>query len=167
MPIGKIAFARQTHDAQSGVVLLGVLVMLLMVGLTLGEAGAVWSEACKHEREQELLKVGDNMRRAIGQYYNQTPGPVKQYPQSLELLLKDDRFPVPKRYLRQIYSDPMTGRKNWGVLEAPSGGIMGVYSLGSGTPYKGAHFRPINKTFENKKNYGDWIFAYSPEFDSN
>ncbi|WP_221763708.1 type II secretion system protein [Methyloradius palustris] len=165
MLIGKFAASRKNPHAQSGAILLGVLVMLLIVGIMLGEAGALWSEARKHDREQELLKVGSKMRLAIGQYYKQTPGPIKQYPRSLAALLKDDRFPIPKRYLRQIYSDPMTGQKNWGVLESPSGGIMGIYSLSGGIPYKVANFRPIYKLFENKKSYGDWIFAYSPELD--
>jgi len=165
MPNGRASFTGKNKYMQSGAILFGVLVMLLIVGFTLGEAGALWSQARKHDREQELLKVGDKIRIAIGQYYNQTPGPVKQYPRSLEALLKDDRFQLPKRYLRQIYNDPTTGRPSWGVLEAPSGGIMGVYALGSETPSKIANFRPIYKLFENKKTYSDWIFAYSPELD--
>jgi type II secretory pathway pseudopilin PulG len=167
MRTGSASATGKNKYLQSGAILLGVLVMLLIIGFTLGEAGALWSQARKHDREQELLKVGDKIRTAIGQYYNQTPGPVKQYPQSFDVLLKDDRFPTPKRYLRQIYNDPMTGRPNWGVLEAPSGGIMGVYSLGSDVPYKRANFRTIYKLFENKKSYGDWIFAYSPELNLN
>lgn len=165
MLTGRPLFAGNYKSIQSGAILLGVLVMLLIVGLTLSEAGSLLSQARKHDQEQELLKVGDKMRIAIGKYYNQSPGTMRQYPQSLDVLLKDERFPVPKRYLREIYNDPMTGRPNWGVLQAPSGGIMGVYSLGSNSTYKRKNFRPIYKSFENKKSYSDWIFVYLPELD--
>lgn len=145
---------------QAGFVLMGLLVLIFIAGLALAQAGAKWSDARKREREQELLKVGDTIRKAIGNYYNQTPSMVKQYPPSLEVLLKDERFPVPRRYLRKIYIDPMTQRDGWGILEAPSGGILGIYSLSSAKPYKTKNFRPMYKHFENQKYYGQWYFAY-------
>src|SRR5690606_24028540 len=129
----------------------------------LGEAGALWSEAQRRDKEQELLRVGDKFRIAIGQYYNNTPGAIKQYPPTLAALLRDDRFPEPQRYLRTIYINPITGRPGWGILEAPSGGVMGVYSLSGTRPFKTRRFRPVNEGLENKKMYGDWIFAYLPE----
>jgi len=141
--------------------LLGLLVLIMIIGFFLGEAGALWSDARQRDREAELLKVGDRIRIAIGRYYNNTPGPVKQFPRTLEALLRDDRFPVPQRYLRTLYIDPVTRREGWGILEAPSGGIMGVYSLSGDKPFKTRQFRPIYKEFEDRKMYGDWIFAYS------
>ena len=146
---------------QGGYTLLGLLVLILIIGFFLGEAGAMWSDARQRDREAELLKVGDRIRIAIGRYYNNTPGPVKQFPRTLEALLRDDRFPVPQRYLRTLYIDPVTRREGWGILEAPSGGIMGVYSLSGDKPFKTRQFRPIYKEFEDRKMYGDWIFAYS------
>ena len=146
---------------QGGYTLLGLLVLILIIGFFLGEAGAMWSDARQRDREAELLKVGDRIRIAIGRYYNNTPGPVKQFPRTLEALLRDDRFPVPQRYLRTLYIDPITRREGWGILEAPSGGIMGVYSLSGDKPFKTRQFRPIYKEFEDRKMYGDWIFAYS------
>lgn len=154
MPIGK------NSPKQTGFILLGLLVLILIAGFTLTQASTKWSDARKREREQELLKVGDAMRKAIGNYYNQTPSIVKEYPPNLEALLKDNRFPVPKRYLRKIHLDPITQREGWGILEAPSGGIMGVYSLSADVPYKTKGFRPIYQHFENKKYYGEWYFAY-------
>jgi len=146
---------------QGGYTLLGLLVLILIIGFFLGEAGAMWSDARQRDREAELLKVGDRIRIAIGRYYNNSPGPVKQFPRTLEALLRDDRFPVPQRYLRTLYIDPITRREGWGILEAPSGGIMGVYSLSGDKPFKTRQFRPIYKEFEDRKMYGDWIFAYS------
>jgi type II secretory pathway pseudopilin PulG len=147
---------------QSGYILVGLLILIMVAGYALAAAGTKFSEARKREREQELLKVGDTIRKAIGNYYNQTPSVVKQYPPNLEALLKDERFPQPKRYLRKLYLDPVTQKEGWGILEAPSGGVMGVYSLSAAKPYKTKNFRLMYRHFENKKYYGAWYFAYIP-----
>jgi type II secretory pathway pseudopilin PulG len=157
MPIG------ENKTSQNGYTFLALLILLIIIGYSLGEAGAMWSDATRREREQELLKVGNKFRTAIGQYYNASPGAVKQYPPNLEALLRDDRFPVPNRYLRKIYTDPITASSNWGTQRSPSGGIMGVCSLSIRTPFKTKQFRPINHTFEGKKMYAQWMFTYSPE----
>jgi type II secretory pathway pseudopilin PulG len=151
-----------TRAYQSGYILLGLLILMMIAGYALAAAGAKFSEARNREREQELLKVGDTFRKAIGSYYNQSPSVVKQYPPNLEALLRDDRFPEPRRYLRKLYLDPVTQREGWGILEAPSGGVMGVYSLSAAKPYKTKNFRLTYQYFENKKYYGEWYFAYIP-----
>lgn len=145
---------------------MGVLLIIILAGFSLAEAGNAWSNIRKREREQELLKVGDKIREAIGNYYNHSPGMVKQFPPTLEALLKDDRFPTPQRYLRKLYIDPTTGRTGWGILEAPSGGVMGVYSLSPDRPFKTKGFPQMYESFENRKYYMEWIFAYLPESDS-
>jgi len=152
----------QLSRPQSGYILVGLLILIMVAGYALAAAGTKFSEARKREREQELLKVGDTIRKAIGNYYNQTPDVVKQYPPNLEALLKDERFPQPKRYLRKLYLDPVTQREGWGILEAPSGGVMGIYSLSAAKPYKTKNFRLMYRHFENKKYYGEWYFAYVP-----
>ena len=154
--------AGKNINQHAGFVLIGMLVLMIVAGYALAEVSVKWSDAVKREREQELLKVGDTIRKAIGSYYNQTPGVVKQYPPNLEALLKDDRFPIPRRYLRKLCLDPITQRDGWGILEAPSGGVMGVYSLSDQAPYKRKNFRTIYKSFENQKFYGNWYFAYVP-----
>ena len=154
------------NDKQSGYTFLGLLLVIMIAGLVLAEAGNTWSNLRQREREQELLKVGDKIREAIGNYYQRSPGLVKQYPRRLEDLLRDDRFPQPQRYLRKLYADPLTGQPNWGTLEGPSGGIMGVYSLSSQKPFKKNNFPPIYESFAKKKMYIEWIFAYLPETDS-
>lgn len=151
---------------QQGMALIGALFVILLMGLALAEAGNRWSNMQRREREQELLKVGDTIRKAIGSYYNLSPGMVKQFPPTLESLLKDDRFPNPQRHLRKLYIDPVTQREGWGLLYAPSGGIMGIYSLSGGRPFKTRNFPAPYQDFEKKKAYIDWIFAYMPEMDN-
>ena len=153
---------RYLDRSQSGYILIGLLVLILVSGFALAQAGTKWSDARKREREQELLKIGDIIRKAIGNYYNQTPSVVKQYPPNLEALLRDDRFPEPRRYMRKIYIDPITQREGWGIVEAPSGGVMGIYSLSAAKPYKTNNFRWMYQGFENRKYYGEWYFTYIP-----
>ena len=148
---------------QGGYALMSVLLVIVLMGLALAEASNSWSNLRQRDREEELLRVGDNIREANGNYYNQSPGDVKQFPQTLEDLLHDDRFPTPRRYLRKIYDDPMTGRPYWGTLHAPSGGIMGIYSLSAARPFKTANFKPVYESFARKKHYIEWVFAYTPE----
>lgn len=154
--------AGKHFNKPEGFILLGLLVLMIVSGFALAQVGALWKNAVQREREQELLKVGEVIENAIGRYYNQTPGIIKQYPPSLEALLYDERFTKPRKYLRKIYIDPITQREGWGIVEAPTGGIMGVYSLSDKLPYKTKGFRPKYVHFENKKFYGEWYFAYIP-----
>jgi len=145
---------------QSGFSLIGVLVLLGIIGLALGEAGSLFSILRQHEREQELLKIGDQFRIAIGRYYNESPSLVKEYPPSLQALLRDNRSPTPKRYLRKIPRDPINGSDIWGTVMSGDNRIIGVYSSSSGVPLKKANFRPLYKSFEGKTSYSDWRFTY-------
>lgn len=149
-------------NTSSGFILIGLLVLMAVSGFALAQVGARWKDVVQREREHELMKVGEAYRLAIGRYYNQTPGIVKEYPPSLEALLKDERFPTPRRHIRKLYIDPITQREGWGILEAPSGGVMGIYSLSDKVPFKTKGFRPQYQYLENKKNYGEWYFAYLP-----
>lgn len=146
-----------------GYTYLGLLLAIVLLGSSLAGVGTIWSAERQRDREQELLHIGDKFRTAIGQYYNRTPGAIKQFPPNLEALLKDDRYPVPRRYLREIYPDPFTGMRSWGVVEAPSGGIMGIYSLSYKKAFKRANFRPIDRRLKEATYTGEWMFVYIPE----
>jgi hypothetical protein len=70
---------------------------------------------------------------------------------------------VTQRYLRKIYRDPLTRSTDWGVVEAPTGGIMGVYSKSEDVPIKTANFPWRWASFADARNYADWKFVFSPE----
>jgi hypothetical protein len=84
---------------------------------------------------------------------------VKRYPERLEDLLEDRRYPSIQRYLRKIYPDPVTGNTEWGLIAAPGGGIMGVHSMAATAP-----IRSVRQTREEKSvhasSYRDWRFTY-------
>ena len=112
----------------------------------------------KREKEQQLLFAGNQIQRAIASYYNTIPaGAARQLPRNLQAHLDDPRTPTRLQHLRQIYIDPMTGKADWVLVSGP-GGIIGVHSRSTVAPLKVNGFSPMNKTFEGKKSYADWVF---------
>jgi type II secretory pathway pseudopilin PulG len=112
---------------QRGFTYVWLLVAVAVMAAGLAAIGEVAATAAKREREAELLFVGDEFARAIAEYHASSPG-APQYPQKLEELLADNRYPNARRYLRRVYRDPMTGRADWGLVRGPGGGIVAVHS---------------------------------------
>jgi type II secretory pathway pseudopilin PulG len=144
---------------QAGFTYIGILVAVVIMGLMLTVVGRVWSVTAQREREIQLLWTGDQIRMAIAGYF----ASGHQYPLSLQLLLTDDRSPVAKRFLRQLYADPLTGAADWTLIYASDGvGIMGVASSSKLTPIKRKGFSIVDAAFEDADCYCSWQFVYVP-----
>ncbi len=143
---------------EKGFSYIGLLLAVAAIGLALSGAAELWSHSNQREKERELLFAGRQFREAIERYHARTPGPERSYPHKLEDLLEDKRYPTVQRYLRRIYRDPMTRKADWGLVEAPGGGIMGVYSKAPGAPVKQKGFLPT-EPFEGSVSYSDWKFV--------
>lgn len=148
---------RQRRFGQRGFGYLLVLFALAAMGLLLASAGQVWHTTAQREKEAELLFIGNQFRQAIGSYYMLTPDAAKQYPVKLEDLLEDNRFPVPRRHLRQLYRDPITGSAQWGLVKAGDH-IIGVHSLSTGIPLK-TEFQRRDAAFAGASRYDQWVFS--------
>lgn len=148
--------------AQGGFTYLGLLFAVALAGLALAATGTVWSMERQRQREAELLFIGQQFRDAIASYYERSPGLVKRYPAKLDDLVKDGRFLMVQRHLRRVYVDPITGTHEWGLVAAPEGGVMGVYSQSSGAPIKRSRFVTVDSDFEGKSAYSEWKFVYRP-----
>jgi type II secretory pathway pseudopilin PulG len=157
---------RRTRRSQ-GFAYLALLIAVAVAGAVLASIGELASHAQQREKEAELLFVGQQYRQAIAAYYERSPGGAKRYPQKLEDMLEDKRYPVAQRYLRRPYPDPVTGKSEWGLMEGPGGGIMGVYSLSETQPVKTGGFGKLDETFMDAARYADWRFFYSPAAVSN
>lgn len=147
---------------EKGFTYIWMLFAVALTGIVLAGAGQVWHTESWRDKEKELIFVGDQFRQAIGSYYESSPGIPKRYPDSLERLLADDRFPVVKRHLRKIFLDPMTGTTKWGLIRQPGTGITGVYSLSTQKPIKRANFSERYESFASAVSYKDWRFVYFP-----
>jgi type II secretory pathway pseudopilin PulG len=143
----------------AGFTYLTILFVVALMGLGLALVGEVWHTAAVREREVALLHVGEQYRKAIERYVLAGP---RQYPRALEDLLKDPRKPGSERYLRRLYPDPITNNDDWGLVKAPDGGVMGVYSRSENKPIKVARFRLTQAAFEGAEKYADWKFVFVP-----
>jgi type II secretory pathway pseudopilin PulG len=130
---------------------------IAILGIMLAGVGVMWSTQTRRGREAELLFVGDQYRLAITHYVA-----GGGFPRQLTDLLEDTRSPVPRRYLRRLYPDPMTGQPDWQLITEPGGGIVGIASSSQGKPIKVAGFEPNDAAFANAECYCDWKFVYSP-----
>jgi type II secretory pathway pseudopilin PulG len=152
---------------QGGFTYLALLIAVAVGGAVLASIGELTSHAQQREKEAELLFVGQQYREAIHAYYERAPGGAKRYPRKLEDMLADSRYPTAQRYLRRPYPDPMTGKTEWGLVAAPDGGIMGVYSLSEVQPVKTGGFGQLDPSFVDATRYADWRFFYRPAAVSN
>lgn len=150
------------RSTQTGFTYLGLLILVAILALATSATLTLGSIAQRRQAEQRLLEVGDAYRRAISSYLNSSPAGNRRYPGALADLLKDPRYPGVRRHLRQLYPDPITGSKQWGLIAAPGGGIMGVHSLSDAKPIKIAGFEPENQAFENRSRYSEWVFVVQP-----
>jgi type II secretory pathway pseudopilin PulG len=147
--------------ASRGLTYLGLLLTIAIVSAVLASAGVVWHTQAQREREQELLFVGGEIRKAIGRFYNN--GGARQYPQTLDELLRDPRDPGVVRHLRKLYHDPIIGGSEWGLVRGPGDRIMGVYSPSDEQPIRQANFEPADAAFEGREKYSEWQFIYIPK----
>jgi type II secretory pathway pseudopilin PulG len=143
---------------QRGFTYLGFLIFVALTGAGLAAFGEIASHAAQREKEAELLFRGNAFQAAIASYYKKE----QRYPKSLADLLEDKRYPMPVRHLRKLYADPITGEAEWGLVEAPEGGVMGVYSRSEDQPIKTGNFSTRNQGLEDAGRYADWKFAHSP-----
>lgn len=151
------------RSRQAGFTYLAVMLLVALVGLGLAASANLVATAMQREQELELLFVGNQYRLAIGSYYESTPGGVKQFPTTLEAMLKDDRHPVTVRHLRKLYNDPMTGKPDWVLVTRADGRIAGVASRSQKPPFKTDNFvNPLDRDFRASVMLSEWKFIYSP-----
>ena len=126
---------------------IGLLIAVVFFGLGSVGAARLLASTERAEREAELLFIGHQFRQAIHSYFAAGPR-AGQYPAKLDDLLQDNRYPTPKRHLRRLFVDPITGKTDWGLVLAPEGGIMGIYSQSEREPQKRANFDLADADFE-------------------
>lgn len=149
---------RQSAARQGGSAYLVVLMLVLAVATGLAAVAQPWHTKKLREQEAELLFIGKQFQQALASYYRSGTAPA--YPKTMDALLKDDRVSFTRRHLRRVYTDPMTGEQEWGIVKSPDGGIMGVYSLSEGVPIKQDGFAAELGDLAGKSSYQDWKFVF-------
>jgi len=145
---------------QRGVTYLALLFVVAAMTAALASVATYYSFEQQRQKELQLLWIGKQFTRAIGSYYQRSPGNVKQYPPNLEDLVEDRRFLTTERHLRRVYEDPFTGKADW-VLVRQGDGIVGVHSASSRAPIKTGGFGATGRVVDGTQ-YRGWFFVYLP-----
>lgn len=147
---------------QSGFTLVAALAALFLLALATQKVMTVVSQQAQREREAELMRLGAAYVAAIGAYYEQSPGSIKRWPPSLDVLTDDRRFVTLQRHIRSLYTDPITRGGDWGLVQAPDGGVAGVYSQSGEKPIRTAGEALQALGLTEAQRYSDWKFVYQP-----
>jgi type II secretory pathway pseudopilin PulG len=174
---------RGGRRAESGHLLLIVMIGLTVMAIMLAAAVQQWSTIQRRESEKELIFRGNQYVKAIRLYQKEHGGAL---PTSLESLAE----PGPRglRYIRKLFRDPMTPPQGkWGILLAdPSGkgyinpnapppaeeGVEGLEDLGRGlrqSKLEAALSMSSKRNAMKEKVFGESggsIFAGGPARDS-
>lgn len=147
-------------DREGGFSYLWVLLLVAFLGLGQTVAVTIYTTAAQRDREKELLSIGRQFRTAISRYYEtQLSAGKREYPATLDDLLRDNRVPGIKRHLRQVFIDPMTGKAEWGLIKMGER-IVGVHSLSENLPIKQNGFEAEDLNLRGKQKYSEWAFVY-------
>jgi type II secretory pathway pseudopilin PulG len=123
---------------------------IMIIGVATAGVAQLWTTQVKREKEAELLFRLGEFRRAIAAYR----ADHNRLPKELKDLLEDRTQLQTRRYLRQIYTDPMTGKPDWDIrlVADRSGVVSGIQDVHSKSKDK-----PL-KSFPGKKfeSYKDW-----------
>jgi len=149
---------------RKGFTYLMALMMVMVMGIMLGAVGQSWKTIMQREREEELLFRGRQYKDAITRWYTPRPGTGQHVAtplRELKDLQQDPRTLTTVRYLRRLYTDPMTG-KDWNVISDPNKGITGIASTSEAKPLKTGGFPDDLLELSGKERYSDWLFVYVP-----
>lgn len=153
--LGQFSFRASRSDGFS---YLWVLMTVAMMGVGLALAAEVYSTALRREQEAELLSIGRQFQRALASYYN-VPGVggIGEYPTSFDDILEDRRTVVPRRHLRKVFTDPVTGKAEWGAVRV-GGRIVAIHSLSAAAAIKQDNFEPDQQSLKGKAMLSEWVF---------
>lgn len=139
-----------------------MLAWLIAVALLAASASVVvtrLADDARREREQELLRIGDEIAGAIASYTRGSAGSLRRYPPELQDLLEDRRALGLMRHLRRIEADPITRGMAWGIIRAADGGVAGVYSRSDDVPLLRVARRLAHTDLRPAQRYADWQFV--------
>jgi hypothetical protein len=141
-----------------GWALLTALLAALLVGLGGMTAQVSARVEREREREDELLRTGTAIARALTSYRASPLVSVPEFPRDLTELVEDRRGPRVLRHLRAVPRDPSTDQREW-ILVRDAGRIVGVRSASTRPPLRRVGFPPEYASFEKARTLGDWTFT--------
>jgi type II secretory pathway pseudopilin PulG len=131
----------QTPTGQRGFTYFMLLWWVAISGVVLAALSQQWAFERRREKEAEMVARAKEIVAAIAAYNQAMPGgsPSGVGPSQLLELVEDKRGPRTLRHLRRVWTDPLTGRADWGLVrqgDGPNGPLRGVFSRASGQPIR-------------------------------
>jgi hypothetical protein len=142
-------------SASSGYTFPLMLVILTALAFGAGQLERSQSYRLKRDKEEELLFRGREYIAAI-RAFHAAGATEKRFPKTLGELISDTRTNG-RRFIRQLYKDPMTGR-DFDLILTAEGTISGVVSTSRGTPLRTADFEDDFRDFGKAADYTGWRF---------
>jgi len=133
-----------------GIVFPMLLAGILVIGVATAGVAELWTTQIKREKEEELLFRLSEIRRGIIRYR----ADKNRLPKELKELLEDRTQLQTRRYLRRLYTDPMTGKADWDLklLADRTGTVSGIEDVHSKSKDKPLKTLPGIKA----ESYKDW-----------
>ena len=99
--------------SEAGYLLLGAVVMVALVLISLAVAAPVIARDIRRDKEVESMHRAEQYMRAIRMF--QRTCRCQAYPPTMDALEKNNT----RRFLRQRYIDPLTGKSDWRLIHDP------------------------------------------------
>lgn len=142
---------------QGGFTYILLLLALTVLALSLLKSKDTIQVRFRQQQESELLFRGEQIREAM-RLYRVDEHSNGCFPVGFEELIQDTRGGKTRYHLRQWFTDPLTGQKEWGKIFDDQHRWIGVYSKGKGTPLRKEGFVKDSETFKGAKSYREWAF---------
>jgi type II secretory pathway pseudopilin PulG len=120
---------RPPHPSEQGYILVAVMFMLALLVIALAVAAPRIAKSIQRDREVETMHRGKQYARAVKLYYKK----FGAYPPNVDALVKTNEI----RFLRQKYTDPMTGKADWKPIALGQNKVPTAYGF-FGVPLTGA-----------------------------
>ena len=137
-----------------GVIYPVLLLSILVLGVATAGVAQLWSTQVKREKEAELLFRLGEFRRGIALFR----ADHNRWPKELDELLEDRSRLQVRRYLRRIYTDPMTKKDDWKLdtVADRTGAVSGIRDLHSRS--QGKPLKVVTNVIggPQAKTYQDW-----------
>lgn len=145
-----------------GFTYVSLIILVAIIGLVAAATLKLGATVQRSRAEQELLWIGAAFSDALQSYADATPAGQLPQPATLKDLLRDPRFPTPRRHLRKLYVDPITGSDQWGIVYLnDKSGVLAVYSLSNARPVKVGNFPQRFQGLAGKQKLSEWRFGAS------
>ena len=140
MSLGSERQAARPERGSEGYVLFGVVIGLVILGISLTAAVPLWEKIVQREREQELIFRGYQYMQAIQRYQERFPG---SFPPNVDVL-------VEQKFLRRAYTDPFAwteeGEGEFRILRQMSPELQVMQQQGAREAGRAAGITDLNRS---------------------